>query len=83
LLTYRNPDASEYIEGLLYRFFSQNANATMAGDQSSDPRPGPLPIELLKGIDQLRLDVATIVGIHDDTTDIQALRAATKAVGSK
>jgi len=41
-------------------------------------RPGPLPNELLKGIDQLKLDVTTIAGIHGDTADIQALRAAVK-----
>jgi glyoxylase-like metal-dependent hydrolase (beta-lactamase superfamily II) len=41
-------------------------------------RPGPLPMELLKGIDQLKLDVATIAGIHGDTADIKALRAAVK-----
>jgi glyoxylase-like metal-dependent hydrolase (beta-lactamase superfamily II) len=41
-------------------------------------RPGPLPIELLKGIEKLKLDVTTIVGIHGDTADIQALRAGAK-----
>jgi len=39
-------------------------------------RPGPLPGELLKGIEQLKLDVTTIAGIHGDTADIQALRVA-------
>jgi glyoxylase-like metal-dependent hydrolase (beta-lactamase superfamily II) len=38
-------------------------------------RPGPLPGEVLQGIEQLKLDVATIVGIHGDTGDMQALRA--------
>lgn len=46
-------------------------------------RPGPLPVELLKGIEQLRLEVTTIAGIHGDTADIQALRAAAKAGGGK
>jgi glyoxylase-like metal-dependent hydrolase (beta-lactamase superfamily II) len=41
-------------------------------------RPGPLPLELLKGIEQLKLDVTTIAGIHGDTADIQALRAVAK-----
>lgn len=42
-------------------------------------RPGPLPIELLKGIDRLKLDVATIAGIHGDTASMETLRAAAKA----
>jgi hypothetical protein len=46
-------------------------------------RPGPLPGELLQGIEQLKLDVATIVGIHGDTGDMQALRAVVAKGGQK
>jgi len=46
-------------------------------------RPGPLPGELLQGIEQLKLDVATIVGIHGDTGDMQALRAVVAKTGQR
>jgi len=32
-----------------------------------------------QGIEQLRLDVTTIAGIHGDTADIRALRAVAKS----
>jgi glyoxylase-like metal-dependent hydrolase (beta-lactamase superfamily II) len=44
-------------------------------------RPVPLVKEFVAGLDRLNLDVATIVGIHGDSTSMQAARAA--AQGAK
>jgi glyoxylase-like metal-dependent hydrolase (beta-lactamase superfamily II) len=44
-------------------------------------RPVPLVQEFVAGLDRLNLDVATIVGIHGDSTSMQAARAA--AQGAK
>jgi glyoxylase-like metal-dependent hydrolase (beta-lactamase superfamily II) len=52
--------------------------ADHASPRKNQIRPGPLAIELLEGIEKLRLDVATIAGIHGDTADMDALRAAAK-----
>ena len=41
-------------------------------------RPAPLVKEFVQGIDKLGLDVTTVAGIHGDTADIQAVRAAAK-----
>ena len=41
-------------------------------------RPAPLLKEFVQGIDKLGLDVTTVAGIHGDTADIQAVRAAAK-----
>jgi len=41
-------------------------------------RPGPLPTDLLQGIEKLKLDVTTIAGIHGDTASMEALRAVAK-----
>ena len=41
-------------------------------------RPAPLVKEFVQGIDKLGLDVTTIAGIHGDTANIQAVRAAAK-----
>ncbi len=52
--------------------------ADHASPRKNQIRPGPLAIELLEGIEKLKLDVATIAGIHGDTADMDALRAAAK-----
>jgi glyoxylase-like metal-dependent hydrolase (beta-lactamase superfamily II) len=52
--------------------------ADHANPRKNQIRPGPLAAELLAGIEKLRLDVATIAGIHGDTADMDALRAAAK-----
>jgi len=41
-------------------------------------RPDPRVNEFLKGIEQLKLDVTTIAGIHGDTGNMEGLRAAAK-----
>ena len=41
-------------------------------------RPAPLLKEFVQGIDKLGLDVTTVAGIHGDTADMQAVRAAAK-----
>jgi glyoxylase-like metal-dependent hydrolase (beta-lactamase superfamily II) len=46
-------------------------------------RPAPLVNELLQGIEQLKLDVTTIAGIHGDTGDMQGLRAAVAKAGQQ
>jgi glyoxylase-like metal-dependent hydrolase (beta-lactamase superfamily II) len=42
-------------------------------------RPGPRVDEFFQEIEKLKLDITTIAGIHGDTADMQALRAAAKA----
>jgi glyoxylase-like metal-dependent hydrolase (beta-lactamase superfamily II) len=53
--------------------------ADHASPRKNSIRPAPLAAELLAGIEKLRLDVATIAGIHGDTADMDALRAAAKS----
>lgn len=41
-------------------------------------RPGDLPRQLLQGIEQLKLDVETIAGIHGDVASLRDLQVAVK-----
>ena len=41
-------------------------------------RPGPRVKEFVQELDKLKLDVATIVGIHGDQASLEAARAAAK-----
>ena len=43
----------------------------------------PWPMSLFQRIEQLKLDVATIAGIHGDTGDMQGLKAAVAKAGKK
>jgi len=52
--------------------------ADLASPRKNKISPGAGRNELLAGIEKLKLDVETIVGIHGDTADMQALRAAAK-----
>jgi glyoxylase-like metal-dependent hydrolase (beta-lactamase superfamily II) len=52
--------------------------ADHASPRKNQIRPGPNPKELLQGIEQLKLDVAIIAGIHGDTGNMDGLRAAAK-----
>ncbi|HEX9443609.1 MAG TPA: MBL fold metallo-hydrolase [Candidatus Binatia bacterium] len=53
--------------------------ADLANPRQNRVRAGPGAAELLAGIEKLGLDVATIAGIHGDTADLAALKAAAKA----
>jgi glyoxylase-like metal-dependent hydrolase (beta-lactamase superfamily II) len=52
--------------------------ADLASPRKNKISPGAGRNELLAGIEKLQLDVETIAGIHGDTADMQALRAAAK-----
>ena len=50
--------------------------------RNGEVRPAPLVKEFISAIDELNLDIATIVGIHGDSASLQAARsAAQKGVG--
>ena len=57
--------------------------ADHASPRKNQIRPAPLAKELLQGIEQLKLDVETIAGIHGDTGDMQGLRAAAAKLGQQ
>jgi glyoxylase-like metal-dependent hydrolase (beta-lactamase superfamily II) len=76
-----HPLPTSHAEDLVVVYLSKEKlliEADHISPRKGEVRPGPRVTEFVRELDKLKLDVATIVGIHGDQASLEATRAAAK-----